>query len=197
MSRSFSLFPESSQQKQFYENLYQDYINLMYYTAIRYCSGTTDLHDIVQEAFLNLLNHYDTLKSLAQPALASYIYFTVKNASIDFRRREVADKKLEAHLSEHARLSIDDLPDMIEMLFQEEKYNELEAILDLLSETDNLILTGKYFLDYSDAELAAFIGCKPSSIRMMLTRARRNALNLIKERGYFKDEEERKHAGAV
>ena len=86
---------------------------------------------------------------------------------------------------------------MIEMFFQEEKYNELEAILDLLSETDNLILTGKYFLDYSDAELAAFIGCKPSSIRMMLTRARRNALNLIKERGYFKDEEERKHAGAV
>ena len=42
-----------------------------------------------------------------------------------------------------------------------------------MTESDQLLLLGKYTMDMSDTELAQVINCKPSSIRMKLTRARR------------------------
>ena len=39
----------------------------------------------------------------------------------------------------------------------------------------------------SDAELAEEFGCSPDSIRMKLTRARRKALEMIKEGGFCFD----------
>lgn len=188
MSHSFRFLSEASSQKRFYETLYQDYIKLMYATAKRFCSESIDLQDVVQDAFLNLLNHYDTLKSLNESALASYIYFTVKNVSINHRRKESSIKNHETALYDIPAQSIKELSDIAEAFLQIESHNELESVLDMLPETDNLLLTCKYFLNYSNEEIAAQLSCNPSSIRMMLTRARRKALILIKKRGLFDNE---------
>ena len=45
------------------------------------------------------------------------------------------------------------------------------------------ILFGKYIMGYSDKELAVQRGCSQDSIRMALTRARRNARKLLDEKG--------------
>lgn len=42
-------------------------------------------------------------------------------------------------------------------------------------------MEGKYILGYTDAELADMLGCKKSSVRMKLTRARRRAFQLMTE----------------
>lgn len=46
-----------------------------------------------------------------------------------------------------------------------------------------MVLEGRYFLELSDDELARQFGCKPGSIRVKLTRARRNALKIMLEKG--------------
>lgn len=43
-----------------------------------------------------------------------------------------------------------------------------------LKERDQALLNMKYILDYTNDEIAEFFGVKPESIRMMLTRAKRN-----------------------
>ena len=57
----------------------------------------------------------------------------------------------------------------------------LKKIWPLLSEEERFLLEGKYVLGYKDNELAIKAGCKASSIRMKLTRARRHALTIIVE----------------
>ena len=42
-------------------------------------------------------------------------------------------------------------------------------------------------MDLTDAELAAMLGCKPASVRMKLTRARRALLEKLREGGLDND----------
>lgn len=55
--------------------------------------------------------------------------------------------------------------------------------LGQLSAEDRALLEGKYILGDSDEMLARTLHCKPSSIRMKLTRARRRALKLLEQEG--------------
>ena len=66
----------------------------------------------------------------------------------------------------------------------------LKALLDIwpvLPKETQIFLKGKYILGYTDQELACQLKCKPSSIRMKLTRARRAALLLLSERNEVKE----------
>ena len=56
-----------------------------------------------------------------------------------------------------------------------------ERIMLAEQKEDRLLLEGKYILGYTDAELADMLGCKKSSVRMKLTRARRRAFQLMTE----------------
>ena len=65
-----------------------------------------------------------------------------------------------------------------------------KALLDIwpvLPKETQILLKGKYILGYTDQELACQLKCKPSSIRMKLTRARRAALLLLSERNEVKE----------
>ena len=50
-------------------------------------------------------------------------------------------------------------------------------------ESDRMLLEGRYLLEMSDAELARIFHCKPSSIRMKMSRARKNAFTVITKKG--------------
>ena len=50
-----------------------------------------------------------------------------------------------------------------------------------LSTQDKILLESKYILGYNDNEIGKLLGCKASSVRMYLTRARRRAVELISE----------------
>ena len=68
---------------------------------------------------------------------------------------------------------------MDDLMILSEENAQLREIWPMLSEDQRFILEGKYILGYSDKELAEQLQCNPSSIRMKLTRARRNALALL------------------
>ena len=63
----------------------------------------------------------------------------------------------------------------------------LSALWPRFSEEEQILLEGKYILGYTDQELALQVECKPASIRMKLTRARRRALQILTE-GEWHDE---------
>ena len=63
------------------------------------------------------------------------------------------------------------------------------TVINMLSGTltptkGKILLEGKYILGLSDEELAAEFDCSPNSIRMKLTRARRQVIKLVKEGGF-------------
>ena len=71
------------------------------------------------------------------------------------------------------QLSLDDL------LILRERQQKLAATWLNIPEDDRMLLEGKYLLGLSDGELAELAGCKSNSVRMKLTRARRNALKIM------------------
>ncbi|MFQ7402031.1 MAG: RNA polymerase sigma factor, partial [Neglectibacter sp.] len=72
-------------------------------------------------------------------------------------------------------------PSLDERIMLAEQKERLMQIWSSLPEEDRLLLEGKYILGYTDAELADMLGCKKSSVRMKLTRARRRAFQLMTE----------------
>ena len=73
---------------------------------------------------------------------------------------------------------------------EEEQLDALRRVWPRLSEADQLLLSGRYILGLDDRELARLAGCKPGSVRMKLTRARRNALREMKKERCIDDESE-------
>ena len=156
------------------EEVYCRHERLMYYIAGKYTESPVEREDIVQAAVLSLLRNEATLQKLPPYALANYISVAVRNTAINMLKRSRQKSAQCIPLDEFS----EDNPQAY-LLSSEVKYlekerrQELLAAFEEMTESDQLLLLGKYTMDMSDTELAQVINCKPSSIRMKLTRARR------------------------
>ena len=115
----------------------------------------------------------------------TYIVYTVRNTAFNYLRKEATEKRY---------LTFDDVDDLVHQLrtddrFIEESAERLELkvqvmnILRKLPERDQEVLVRKYYLSQSDQEISTNLGCKPNSVRMMLTRIRRRVFSIMNEEG--------------
>ena len=171
---------ENTSDKAFMVKLYTDFEKLLFYTAFKYTSDKETAEDIVQESLLNLHEKIETLRPMNHAVLAAYVRTTVRNTAINTLKVQGYEKDHRAEdvsreMPEMQGISLDDLLSLA-------GYRDLlKKIWPLLSDEERLLLEGKYILGYTDHELAVRTGCKTSSIRMKLTRARRHALAIIVE----------------
>lgn len=78
----------------------------------------------------------------------------------------------------YPEMESDELP-LDDMMILIERRAQLSRIWSKLPDEHRILLEGRYILGFSDEELAKQLHCKPSSIRMKLTRARRVASQLL------------------
>lgn len=172
---------EQRSNQRFISHIYQEYERLMYYTVRKYIADLHQCEDIVQDSLEKLIEKVDVLRTLSEPALANYIVVTVKNTSINYLKRHDIER---VKIEELYREVVDKegySPSLDEVLISKETCLQLEKVWPNLDEETRLLLEGKYFLGYDDRRLAMMFGCKPNSIRMKLTRARRTVLCFLKE----------------
>lgn len=165
--------------------LYQEFKGIMHATAKKYASEYHTDEDIVQDSILKLIPKVKTLRSLERCILTSYIVSTVRNTGINHLKAHQPERETTVDVSDEklAGITAGGLsPD--ELVILKERMAQLIKIWPKLSEDEQTLLEGKYILGYTDTELAQWLKCQPSSIRMKLTRARRRALALlIKQEG--------------
>lgn len=169
--------------QKFFTELYITHRRLMFSTARKYASKPEDQEDIVQAALEKLLRKISTLRLIECCALSAYIVYTVRSAAIDFLRKERSAKANAISLedAEQGRFGAENIPITdFEGLFDAKE--RLNALWSRLSEEDKILLEGKYIWEKPDKELAEILHCKPDSIRMKLTRARRRALDNLLEK---------------
>lgn len=164
---------ENDSDRDFIRRLYEDFKYLMLSTAKKYASCPEDREDIVQESILRLIKKVDTLRVMERRVLAAYVVYTVSNVAKNHLRHASVEKN---HFAEAAGEPEAGLPALDELMALRERAVHLEALLERLSPDERTLLIGKYVLGCSDEELGAQLGCKPASVRMKLTRARRRAL---------------------
>lgn len=175
-------------EREFMLRIYQEFRGLMFSTAENLISDPDEREDVVQDSLERLLRHADALRWKDRPVQAAYVVQTVRNTAINHLRRKDVERRHTDFTGEK-----DGQPEPMSLTLEElmdirERGEHMAEILSTLSETDRILLTGKYILGYSDAELAQDLGVKPDSVRMMLTRARRRAINAIREREKAKND---------
>lgn len=176
--------PESLSDRVFILELYRQYYRLMFSTA-RSCSHEKDIcEEVVQESLLKLIKKVPTLKEMPRATLASYIASTTRNTAINYVKRQSKQSARSASLDDEVLSDLEaPIPSLDEMMESSERRERIIAMMERMSIEDRTLLEGKYILDYSDETLAKLLDCKPSSIRMKLTRARRRAIKLFEKEG--------------
>lgn len=168
---------EDQSDREFMLWLYEEFHRLMFSTAKEYSVDIQTQEDVVQESLEKLIKKTALLRTKVRPVQAAYIITTVRNTAISLLKKEQAACVLELEIDMADPYA--PLPE--EILLLKDRNARLSAVWSRLPAQDRFLLEGKYFLDSSDEELAACLHCKPSSIRMKLTRARRKALRLLNE----------------
>lgn len=158
----------------FFLELYQKYKDLLYHMACKYTKNPTDQEDLVQETLLRLMQYRDRLRGMNEPKQAAYIALTMKSRFLTQRLHDhdalyvdMPDEDIHAILDRRAAYSYVQ-PDQLTGA-------DAKLLLEQLSPEDRLLLNGWYIAGWTAEELASLLGCKPSSIRAKLSRARKRA----------------------
>lgn len=162
----------------FIQKLYHDHKGLMFYAASQYTDNLSDREDIVQETLLRLIKNVTVLRSIPQCNLKRYIVLTVRSVFLDLQKKHsgeillsLEDEKLEAVLRRE--------------LLREDGISEISAKLDVwrlkkeLPEREWILLEGKYLREMPDELLGQMIGVSADSVRMLLSRARKKARDIL------------------
>ena len=173
---------EDIDDQSFMIDLYHSYKKLMVLTARKYVADGVACEDIVQDSIVKLIQHISVIRTKERCVLASYIVSTVRNCSIDYLRKQGRVEKYftgvevdDGFIDGSEILSLDDY------LAIKERQAKLFDIWPKLSEADQTALRAKYILEYTDAEIANLLGCKESSVRTKLSRARKRAFRLLSQ----------------
>lgn len=173
---------EDLNDREFMAQFYLQYERLMYSTVRKRLADPEAAKDIVQESLLKLIPKISFLRRQERCINASYVVSTVRNTTINYMRKQDRTSGRCSSLEEQEGQDVNmPGPPLDERILLEEQKERLIQIWSCLSEEEQLLLEGKYILDYKDAELADMLGCKKDSIRMKLTRARRRAFQLMTE----------------
>ncbi len=165
------------------EKMYLKYKRLMYATASKFTRNAEDQKDIVQMAMERLIKIFSAPGVKERCSSAGYIVFTIRSVSIDFLRRRSRETEQCVSMEDGRLAEMAITEDLLEdLLLRLDRKERLMSLWPRLSAEDRVLLEGKYILDQTDEELAGILACKPASIRMKLTRARRRAAALLSER---------------
>jgi RNA polymerase sigma factor (sigma-70 family) len=171
------IIPIEDSDQVFIQKLYEEYKGLMKYAASKYTDNPADKEDIVQETVYRLMRNITVLRDIPCCNLKQYIVLTVRSVFLDMqKKRDMAmlsldDERLEAVLRR--------------VLLQEDGISKLSAKLDVwrlkkeLPERDWVLLEGKYMRELSDERLGQIIGVSGDSVRMLLSRARKEAKDIL------------------
>ena len=135
----------------------------------RVASNSTLADDIVQEAYIRLLN-----TRLAPDARKSYLYRTATNLITDYHRAQTRHQRwwqLAPRREEALDARVDLPPDM-------------ERLFALAGEQERALLWLAYVEGADHREIAAILGLKEKSVKVLLFRARRKMENILKRHGF-------------
>ena len=172
---------QNEDDRKYMEWVFLTYQRLMYYYIMDLLHDQWAADDVMQECVVKLIDKLDVLQKLSESKRRNYIITTAKHTSISYRRREEAKKGISYDEWAEDRLDTEQEDDPEALILHQAEIDQFQFIWDQLDERSKFILSGRYILEQSFEELARDLGVKPSSVRMMLTRAKRTAIALIKK----------------
>ena len=136
----------------------------------RVAGNSSIADDILQESYIRLLSAPPMLEAQRK----SYLYRTATNQIIDHQRAQIRRRRwwqLAPRRDEAVEARVDLAPDM-------------ERLFALASEQERALLWLAYVEGAEHAEIAAILGLKEKSVKVLLFRARRKMEEILKRHGF-------------
>lgn len=172
---------ESPEDRDLMTEFYNKYNGRMYAEAWKHLSIPEDVEDIVLEAFAKIIDKMETFRTLAPGQRVQYAVTTVRNLSYILTKRKSLYTMVSFETMEYEIEAIDSTDAIVERKMRNEHITEIWRELDV---DDRQLLEQKYILKWSDMELAEGLGIKTQSVRMRLTRAKRNVMAQLQKKGF-------------
>jgi RNA polymerase sigma factor (sigma-70 family) len=151
-----------------YEKLVQRHQAVAHRTAYLIAGTTGEAEDAVQEAFVKA---YYALGRFRQDApFRPWLLKIVANEARNRRRKAGRQADLVLRAGEE-RPSGDAAPSPEAAALEMERHHLLMAALNRLREADRTALALRFFLDLSEAEMAAALGCARGTVKSRVSRA--------------------------
>ena len=151
---------ESEEDKRRFIELYEENHVRAEQTALRILKNPHDAEDAVQNAFLQVIRHFDKILEIPCKKLGFWIISIVKNEALMILRRK--QKEL---LQEDWDTFSADVSDPI-------GYNELVQLFSQLPPTYRAVLEMRMINDYSGKEIAVHLGISESAVNTRISRGR-------------------------
>ena len=171
-----SVLPQKYRSK--VEQLYYEYRNDMFYTAIGILKNKEQAEDIVQFAFLRIMKYIEKINSLPSEEVRGYIIYIIKNLSIDYIRKQKRENTIPFD-------NMDFSGEYVEPIENIAMANlELSLVKKKLEDMDDkyaLPLILKYTLEFSHAEIADFLNLSVENVKVRCHRGRHKLIEAIRE----------------
>lgn len=177
----FILAIEDDADRIFMINLYEQCRKAMYYQALDILHDHGGAEDTVHDVLVKLMDRIPMLKTIPESQLLPYALTAAKTTAIDrWRSRNKVHVGVNDCISGYEGSAAEEHE---KAFINMERVDILSRGLEKLSESDRDILKYRYLMDMSDEEIAGILGIKPGSVRMYLTRARKNAFAIFDSEG--------------
>jgi RNA polymerase sigma factor (sigma-70 family) len=151
-----------------YEELVQRYQGLANRVAYLVTGDAVEAEDAAQEAFVKAYYALDRFRSGA--SFKPWLFKIVTNEARNRRRSSGRRAGLALRAAEE-RPSGDAAPSPEVAALDEERRDALMTALEALPEMDRLVVSYRYFLELSEAEMATALGCARGTVKSRLSRA--------------------------
>lgn len=186
MRKKKDLAPLSKADRDFFQEFFEEYKNLIYRSAAIYASADRD--DLAQEAVVRLMKNIPVLRQLTPCKAAYYIVISVRTAYIDMLRAKQGITLVSFEDDEQMLCALTDAaPDNAtetELLMR----MAVKSLKKSLTEKEWLVLEGKVLLGYTHEELSAMLDMDPVNVRAVLSRAKRKARQILRQEQWIGDD---------
>lgn len=165
------------------KELLDTYRGMMFKIAFGILHKKSDAEDVVQDAFLWIINNLNKISEIPCNKRAYYIASIIEHRSLNYIRKQ----------KRHPTDDIDEYPELKSEYSLEKTVSEkitvdnLKQAMKKMSDRDRCLLQLFYFEDKSYQEISKIMGLSKSNVGVALQRAREHLKKILEEEGFSYD----------
>ncbi len=166
---------KSTEDRTFMEQFYINYHKLLYSQIRKLTKDDNEVEEIMQDVWVGLIEKVTLPQALPRDRLINYSVSVVRYTAYAYFREKKQLELIPFEDYEMAWYSQQVTNGRLdEIVIQKIEGEKLYSVWTQLKAREQALLSMKYILDYDNNEIAKVLDVKPQSVRMLLTRAKKN-----------------------
>lgn len=159
--------------------LFTEYRQMMFKIAMGILHNKSDAEDVVQDAFLWIINNLEKISQIPCYERGNYFASIIEHRSIDILRKR--SRHPTEDIEEQYELSSDERVE--ESALSSVTVEEIKSALNELSNRDYELLYQYLFKEMTPKEIGEVMGISENNIRVYVQRARKRFAKILHKRG--------------